>query len=145
MTERPLFTSLARATLMLESLQQECLEPIGVTFVEYSVLRVLIDGTMSLSRLAEAAVRTTGGMTKIVDRLERRGLVERTPDPSDRRGVLIGLTEEGRELSGKASDAYSIGRDRILERLSKNERRTIELGLDRLVTAFEDDRSEGQA
>jgi DNA-binding MarR family transcriptional regulator len=140
-TERPLFTSLARATLMLESLQQECLEPVGLTFVEYSVLRVLLEGTMSLSRLAEAAVRTTGGMTKIVDRLERRRLVERTPDPSDRRGVLIGLTEDGLELSRKASDAYSIGRDRILERLSANERRTIERGLDRLVTAFEEDRT----
>lgn len=142
MTERPLFTSLARATLMLESLQQECLEPVGLTFVEYSVLRVLMDGGLSLSRLADAAVRTTGGMTKIVDRLERRRLVERTPDPSDRRGVVVGLTEEGRELSRKASDAYGVGRDRILERLSPSERRAIERGLERLVTAFEEDRSE---
>lgn len=141
MTERPLFTSLARATLLLESLQHECLEPVGLTFVEYSVLRVLIDGPMSLSRLADAAVRTTGGMTKIVDRLERRGLVERTPDPADRRGVLVGLTGDGAELSRKASDAYGIGRDRILERLSKSERRTIEQGLDRLVSAFEEDRA----
>jgi DNA-binding MarR family transcriptional regulator len=140
MSERPLFTSLARATLLLESLQQECLDPIGVTFVEYSVLRVLMDGALSLSRLAEAAVRTTGGMTKIVDRLERRKLVERTPDPADRRGVLVGLTEEGRELSRKASDAYGIGRDRILEHLSRDEREAIERGLDRLVTAFEEDR-----
>ena len=142
MTERPLFTSLARATLLLGSLQQECLEPVGLTFVEYSVLRVLGDGPMSLSRLADAAVRTTGGMTKIVDRLERRRLVERTPDPADRRGVLVGLTVEGRELSEKASDAYGIGRDRILARLSKEERQAIERDLDRLVSAFEDDRSE---
>jgi DNA-binding MarR family transcriptional regulator len=140
-TERPLFTSLARATLLLASLQQECLEPIGLTFVEYSVLRVLMDGALSLSRLADAAVRTTGGMTKIVDRLERRGLVERTPDPVDRRGVLVGLTEDGREFSRKASDAYSVGRDRILERLTSGERRTIERGLDRLVAAFEEDRA----
>jgi len=141
MTERPLFTSLARATLLLESLQQECLEPIGLTFVEYSVLRVLNDGSMSLSRLAEAAVRTTGGMTKIVDRLERRGLVERVADPADRRGVLVGLTGDGREISKKASDAYSVGRDRILARLDTTERRAIESGLDRLVVAFEEDRS----
>lgn len=141
MTERPLFTSLARATLLLESLQQECLEPIGLTFVEYSVLRVLNEGSLSLSRLAEAAVRTTGGMTKIVDRLERRGLVERVADPADRRGVLVGLTGDGREISKKASDAYSVGRDRILARLDTTERRAIESGLDRLVIAFEEDRS----
>lgn len=141
MTERPLFTSLARATLLLESLQQECLEPVGLTFVEYSVLRVLMDGRLSLSRLAEAAVRTTGGMTKIVDRLERRGFVERVADPADRRGVLVGLTDDGRELSKKASDAYSVGRDRILANLDTTERRAIESGLDRLVAAFEEDRS----
>ena len=141
MTERPLFTSLARATLLLEALQQECLETIGLTFVEYSVLRVLMDGSLSLSRLAEAAVRTTGGMTKIVDRLERRGLVERVADPADRRGVLVGLTEDGRELSKKASDAYSVGRDRILQRLNATDQRAIETGLDRLVAAFEEERS----
>lgn len=141
MSERPLFTHLARATLLLESLQQECLEPMNLTFVEYSVLRVLEEGSASVSRLAETVVRTTGGMTKIVDRLERRGLVRRVSDPSDRRGVLIELTADGRELSEKASDAYGVGRDRILRRLPAAQRRTIESGLGRLVTAFEEDRA----
>jgi DNA-binding MarR family transcriptional regulator len=105
-----------------------------------SVLRVLNGGPLSLSRLAEAAVRTTGGMTKIVDRLERRKLVQRTPDPTDRRGVLVALTDDGREFSAKASDAYGVGRDRILKHLTKEERETIERVLDRLVAAFEKDR-----
>ena len=140
MTERPLFTHLARATLLLESLQRECLEPTGLAFVEYSVLRILEEGSASVSRLADAAVRTTGGMTKIVDRLERRGLVRRVPDPSDRRGVLIQITADGRELSTKASEVYGVGRDRILRHLRGEERHTIEAGLGRLVTAFEEDR-----
>ena len=79
-----LFWRLARASFLLESLQQECLEPLGLTFVEYTVLRVLTDGPKSPSRLAEYVVRTTGGMTKIVDRLQRRDLVRRVPDPDDR-------------------------------------------------------------
>jgi DNA-binding MarR family transcriptional regulator len=62
-------------------------------------------------------------------------------DPADRRGVLVGLTDDGREISKKASDAYSVGRDRILARLDTSERRAIESGLDRLVAAFEEDRS----
>ncbi|HMC71572.1 MAG TPA: MarR family transcriptional regulator, partial [Mycobacteriales bacterium] len=69
------------------------------------------------------------------------GLVRRVPDPSDRRGVLIELTADGRELSAKASDAYGVGRDRILRRLRAAERSTIESGLARLVTAFEEDRA----
>jgi DNA-binding MarR family transcriptional regulator len=135
-----LFWRLARASFLLESLQQECLEPLGLTFVEYTVLRVLDDGPKSPSRLAEYVVRTTGGMTKIVDRLQRRGLVHRVPDPDDRRGVLVGLTVAGRELGDKASDAYSVGRDRIIERLRAADRRGMESGLDLLIAAFEDDR-----
>lgn len=138
-----LFWRLARASFLLESLQQECLEPLGLTFVEYTVLRVLDDGPKSPSRLAEYVVRTTGGMTKIVDRLQRRGLVHRVPDPDDRRGVLVGLTVEGRELGDKASDAYSVGRDRIIERLRAADRRGMESGLDLLIAAFEDDRRDG--
>jgi DNA-binding MarR family transcriptional regulator len=135
-----LFWRLARASFLLESLQQECLEPLGLTFVEYTVLRVVDDGPKAPSRLAEYVVRTTGGMTKIVDRLQRRGLVHRVPDPDDRRGVLVGLTVEGRELGDKASDAYSVGRDRIIERLRAADRRGMESGLDLLIAAFEDDR-----
>jgi DNA-binding MarR family transcriptional regulator len=141
MNPPPLFTHLARAALLLESLQEECLEPVDLTFVEYSVLRVLDAGSISPSRLAEQVVRTTGGMTKILDRLQRRGLVERVPDPEDRRGVLVEPTADGRELAAKASAAYSVGRDRILRRLPAAERRSIEAGLARVVTAFEDDRS----
>jgi DNA-binding MarR family transcriptional regulator len=138
-----LFWRLARASFLLESLQQECLEPLGLTFVEYTVLRVLDDGPKSPSRLAEYVVRTTGGMTKIVDRLQRRGLVHRVPDPDDRRGVLVGLTVEGRELGDKASDAYSVGRDRIIERLRAADRRGMESGLDLLIAAFVEDRRDG--
>lgn len=141
MAEAPtLFWRLARAGFLLETLQEACLEPLGLTFVEYAVLRVLEGGEQSPSRLAEAVVRTTGGMTKIVDRLERRGLVQRVPDPADRRGVLVALTGEGRELSGKASDAYSVGRDRITRRFRVSAREALESGLDQLIAAFEDDR-----
>jgi DNA-binding MarR family transcriptional regulator len=135
-----LFWRLARASFLLDSLQHECLEPLELTFVEYTVLRVLDDGPKSPSRLAEYVVRTTGGMTKIVDRLQRRGLVHRVPDPDDRRGVLVGLTVEGRELGDKASDAYSVGRDRIVGLLPTADRKVIEAGLDQLIAAFEDDR-----
>jgi DNA-binding MarR family transcriptional regulator len=134
------FWRLARASFLLQSLQQECLEPLALTFVEYTVLRVLADGEKSPSQLAEYVVRTTGGMTKIVDRLERRGLVQRVPHPEDRRGVLVALTVEGAELGEKASDAYSVGRDRIIRRLPAADRASVERGLDQLIGAFEDDR-----
>ncbi|HEV8299113.1 MAG TPA: MarR family transcriptional regulator [Acidimicrobiales bacterium] len=141
-----LFTHLARTALFLEALQAECLEPFGISFSDYAVLRVLRLAEpahqLSPSRLAEAVLRTTGGMTKIIDRLERVGLVQRAPDPNDRRGVLVGLTEAGVDVSTRASRAYTRGRQRVLARLAPAEADSIDSGLSRLLEVFEVDREE---
>lgn len=51
--------------------------------------------TLSPTQLYEAALISSGGMTARLDRLERAGLVERRPDPNDRRGKQIALTQKG--------------------------------------------------
>jgi DNA-binding MarR family transcriptional regulator len=60
---------------------------------------------------------TTGGMTKRLDRLEALGLVRRKPDPNDRRGRLIALTDEGRALMDRAVEAHLGNEERLLEGL----------------------------
>jgi DNA-binding MarR family transcriptional regulator len=141
--EEPLivFTYLARAGLLLEALQKESLGIFDLSFVEYSVLRLLARAgasqQLSPSRLAEQVVRTTGAMTKILDRLEGRGLLERVPDPTDRRALLVRLTREGLEQSDKASAAYVVLRSRVLEGLAVEEIATVTAGVSRLVELLE--------
>jgi DNA-binding MarR family transcriptional regulator len=53
---------------------------------------------LSPTRLYEAATNSSGGITNRPDRLEHAGLVERGPDPNDRRGKLIALTDAGRRV-----------------------------------------------
>jgi DNA-binding MarR family transcriptional regulator len=143
-----LFTHLARTSLFLEAVQEECLAPLGISFGDYAVLRVIEyedpRGALSPTRLAEIVVRTTGGMTKIIDRLERLGLVKRTPDPVDRRGVLVRLTAKGRRLCDKASDAYIVVRQRLLAQLDEDEIQTIDTALRRLLDVFETDHVRGE-
>lgn len=138
-----LFTHLARTALFLDALQHECLEPHGLRFSEYSVLRVLRyagpSSELTPTRLADLTLITTGGMTKIVDRLERSGLVGRRADPDDRRGVLVSLTDSGRALADAASDDYAAGRQRIVDRLGAEEAAAIDDALGRLLTVFEAD------
>jgi DNA-binding MarR family transcriptional regulator len=50
------------------------------------------------------------GVTKLVDKLERQGLVERRPNPSDRRGTLAHITPAGRALSRRATKALAATR-----------------------------------
>jgi DNA-binding MarR family transcriptional regulator len=79
---------------------------------------------------------TSSGATKRLDRLERAGLIERSPDPQDRRGTLIGLTPAGRKLIDGVTEAHLANERRLLEALSPAEQeqlsgllRTLMLGL----------------
>ena len=62
------------------------------------------DGRLPLSGLAAATNITSGGVTRIVDRLEDRALVRRVPHPTDRRSALVELTPTGSELALEADD-----------------------------------------
>ena len=61
-------------------------------------------------------------MTKRLDRLERAGLVERVPDPTDRRGRLVGLTNRGREVVDAALLDHLENEQRLLGALDAGER-----------------------
>ena len=139
--EMEMFSRVRRASLILDELQRESLEALDLTFVDYSALRVIeIEGPpyiLSPSAMAERLVRTTGGMTKIVDRLERRGLVERVRDKVDRRSVQVVLTDEGRALSRKAGAAYTETRKRVLDLIDRDGITAINSHLDLLLEAFE--------
>ena len=53
---------------------------------------------LSPTRLGRGLMLSSAGVTSRIDRLERRRLVHRLPDPDDRRGVIVELTEEGARL-----------------------------------------------
>ena len=68
---------------------------------------------------------TSSGTTKRLDRLEQAGLITRAPDPDDRRGTLITLTDAGRELVDKASEAHLENERRLVSTLTAAERREL--------------------
>ena len=72
--------------------------------------------------LSRSTMVTTGGMTKRLDRLEARGLIRREPDPHDRRGRLIALTDEGAKLIDRAVEEHLENEERLLAALSPAQR-----------------------
>jgi DNA-binding MarR family transcriptional regulator len=68
---------------------------------------------------------TSSGTTKRLDRLERAGLITRGPDPADRRAILITLTDQGRRLIDRASEAHLANEQRLLSVLTDAERRRL--------------------
>jgi DNA-binding MarR family transcriptional regulator len=138
-----LFTRLTRVGLLVEAFQHRCLDPFGLLFIDYSVLRVLeLVGEphrMSPSELSEIVVRSSGGMTQILDRLERAGLVARAPDPADRRKVLIALTAEGLRTADAANASYARERERLLATLSADEVDQLDGAIQRLLDVMSSD------
>ncbi len=92
---------------------------------------------LSPGQLVKQMLVTSGTMTNRVDRLERRGLVHRKPRPGDRRGVIVGLTQEGRKVVDSAM-ADLLDREReLLAELPEGERRQLAELLRRLLLPFE--------
>ena len=139
--ELEIFRRVQRAGILLDRLQHESLDALDLTFVEYSALRAIeMEGppyALSPSTMADRLERTTGGMTKIVDRLERRRLVERVRDEVDRRGLQVHLTAEGRALSREAGAAYTATRERVLGLIDRALIPAIDHHLSVMLEAFE--------
>src|SRR5688572_15738279 len=94
----------------------------GLTGGEFDVLATLRrradPAGVTPTELAGSTMVTTGGMTKRLDGLARRGLVERDPCEDDRRSVRIHLTAKGRALIDEAVEAHVENEARILAGLS---------------------------
>jgi DNA-binding MarR family transcriptional regulator len=114
---------------------REALAPWDLSPHQARALRVVSerDG-VRLSDLAEALHIAPRSATEVADGLQQRGLVERTPDPGDRRAVLLRLTAEGRRVRDEADRARAADNEELFSRLSADDRAT----LTRLLTALLD-------
>jgi DNA-binding MarR family transcriptional regulator len=90
---------------------------------------------MSPSELCEAAMLTSGAMTNRLDRLEDGGLVERHPDPDDRRSLSVRLTAKGKGVIDKALEIRFEHANQAVTSLSESERSQLVGLLRKLVTA----------
>ena len=80
---------------------------------------------MRPSEFTTTLMLTSSGTTKRLDRLEQAGLIARTPDPGDRRGTLITLTDAGHELLDTAIEAHVANEHGLLAALSTAEQREL--------------------
>ena len=92
---------------------------------------------LSPTRLGRGLMLSSAGITSRIDRLERRGLVRRLPDPDDRRGVIVELTDKGLEVVDAAVAALAKSDRELLERLTSEEIGQLEVLLRKFLSALE--------
>jgi DNA-binding MarR family transcriptional regulator len=117
------------------------LEPLGLSFGDFDVLNTLRrrgdDQGTKPRDLARSSLITSGAMTSRLDRLERAGLVRRAPDPTDRRGVLVQLTERGERLAETSLQAVIAADEAFLEPLNRRQRDVVAGALKQLLLRSE--------
>ena len=88
---------------------------------------------LSPTALARVAMISPAGMTNRLDRLEAAGLIERRPDPADRRGTLVQLTALGQTTADRAVEDLVAAETALFAELSPAEHGRLDATLDKLI------------
>jgi DNA-binding MarR family transcriptional regulator len=127
-----------RLSRRVDAFYQEALRSYGLKYSDYAVLSLLrFSGALSPTRLNENLAITSGGLTKTIQRLEKKQLLRREPDPDDGRGTLVSLTKKGERTVTRVFTEDVKAHEDLLRDLSSADRRRIASALRDLLDAFE--------
>jgi DNA-binding MarR family transcriptional regulator len=136
------FSRVSRIALLANRERSEAFEAHGLERWEFDVLAALRRAgspyALSPGALIRATLVTSATMTHRVDKLVTAGLVTRGPDPDDRRGVLVALTDGGRTRVDAALSTLVAAEERLLDGVSKADRRELAALLRRLLVPLEE-------
>ncbi len=114
---------------LTRALDAELMQAHGLPLSSYEVLLFLADspaGELRMSELADRVLLSRSGLTRLVDRMERDGLLRRRRCEEDQRGWYAAITARGHELFARARRTHLDGvRERFLSRLSPDEQRAL--------------------
>ncbi|WP_394280730.1 MarR family winged helix-turn-helix transcriptional regulator [Corynebacterium sp.] len=95
------------------------------------------EGSLRMSELAEASDMSLSHLSRVITRLEKKGYVERVPDPNDGRSTLAELTEEGWGVVDKAAPGHvSQVRRLVFDNLTEEENRAVASAMAKIVDAM---------
>lgn len=144
--DRSPFGVIGRVSRVAQLLQAE-LEPIfaahGLNAGEFDVLAALRRTgrpyRLTPTELSTALIITSGGLTKRLNALEARGLIDREPDPSDGRSTAVALTRDGKRLVDAVLPEHAANERRLLGELDNKQRAELAGLLETLAIALGDD------
>jgi len=132
---------ISRACRVLEEEMSNIFSAYGLNRGEFDVLAALRRAgkpyRLKPTELSSDLMVTSGGMTNRLDRMEKSGLIVRQPDPTDRRGVLVCLSEHGRRLVDEILVAYVENQHRLLGSLDQADRAALANILRKLLLPLE--------
>jgi DNA-binding MarR family transcriptional regulator len=121
---------LAQLSFLIHDTLERLAAEHDISIIQTRLLGVLRDRKPTMNQLAKLLGLDKSSITGLVDRAQRRGLVARVPSTTDRRAVLVNLTDDGRSLVSEVSSRFEAEVSTILDSLPARDRQ----GLGRLVS-----------
>ena len=118
-----LFVVLTRALDAVRKSIEKEIRTYGLNPTEFAVLELLYNkGEQSAQKIGEKVLIASSSITYVVDKLEKKDLILRTPYPEDRRIINVSITDAGRKMMDEIFPVHSKGVQRILEGLDTIEK-----------------------
>lgn len=128
---------LVRSAALFDRELQKVFSDFGLNGGEFDVIATLRRSgepyALTPNQLLQTLMLTSGSMTNRIDRLEEKQLVSRSPDPQDRRGVLVCLTAKGLDIIDRALVQHLAKGEVLLAALDQSEREQLALLLKKLL------------
>lgn len=132
---------ISRLAGVLDKKLQQTFSKYGLNPGEFDVLASLRRSgepfTLTPTMLFQFLMVTSGTMTNRLDNLEKAGYIQRSPDPNDRRGILVSLTPAGKEIVDRVIEVHLLNEERLLAVLDPAEREVIVGILRKLLISLE--------
>jgi len=135
---------LAQLSFLIHGILERRAREHDLSIIQIRLLGVLRDRTPTMNELARYLDLDKSSVTGLVDRAQRRGLVVRVPSATDRRAVLVSLTDHGRSLVSGAAARFEADVALLLQRLPPADRDALSRLISRLLVAHAADHGIGE-
>lgn len=127
---------------LFQELNREEFRPYDLSTPQYAILFHASEAGVPLSQICQQMVADNSNLTRLVDRLEARGLVRRAADPHDRRVTLVQLTSEGKALIDELRPRHRALVEQRMSLLSPEQLSALHSALATLYDALQDEHAE---
>ena len=115
-----------KAAKAVEKVDKASIDQTGLGLSDFTIMEALLHkGPLPINRIGEKVLLTSGSMTAVVNRMEKKGLAKRIQDPSDGRCFYVHLTKKGRKTIKTACAKHVKNLEKIASVLSDRERREL--------------------
>jgi MarR family transcriptional regulator, 2-MHQ and catechol-resistance regulon repressor len=128
-----LWTVLSKCHRVLSHIAERSIADTGLCLTDFGTLEALLHkGPLTITEIQGKVLLASGSMTAAVDRLEKRGLIQRGSSPNDRRAKVLHLTAEGKRVVEAAFRGHAATLEQAMEILSEDEKRQLQQLLKKL-------------